>query len=250
MCLGRGEKGIQNPSGTAAWDRYGIIPRMKRVLLFIAVALFLLPIAYMVFWVRTQGFNPTDRFWSGTMGNMGATVYGVAVGIPAGLLLNRWVEQERAKKREAEQQDESEKEERRVFDLLHKELSANLASKLFPDSERLTSPYQEVPPDPLETGAWDAVTASGETKWIRDTELRSKITNAYHLVKSLNKWLERWYDAAYGVGVAIKVKGEGGQSLSLASEVARVLLNLASQHRPYIEMVVLKLRKTTSKEHS
>jgi hypothetical protein len=196
-------------------------------LIIITVAV-VIAVAYAVFWVWSQGFDLVDQFWSGTMGNFLATLLGVVVGIPAGLWANRLVERGR-----------QQEEQRRVVRLLREELDAALNHELLNDPlNPLTSPVY------LDTGAWDSISVTGDANSIQDTRLLGEISNAYHRVESLNEWLRRFYDVTYGTGSAVTFRDpETGQKFLLATEVSKVLMNLASQHRPYIEMVALKLRK-------
>lgn len=202
---------------------------MKHIILYISIALLIaLPLSYAIYWTSYRGLDLFDQFWLGAMGNLLATVVGVAVGIPAGLWVNRAVETSH------QRLDQS-----RTIHNLRNELDQALTHDLLKDPLK-----PQVPPIYIDTGAWKASSASGDTNSIQDAELLAKIINAYYRIESLNEWLGRFYDASYGTGSVIKFTNSAtGQQTPLATEVSKVLLNLASQHRPYIEMVSLKLRK-------
>lgn len=193
----------------------------------VALVIFL-PFSYAVYWVLTRGLDLADQFWLGTMANLLATVVGVAVGIPAGLWVDRVVEANRQKL-----------QKRHIGRILRDELDQAL------DHDLLKDPLKpQVSPVYIDKGAWEAASSSGDSNSIQDTELLGRIHNAYHRIDSLNEWLSRFYDASYGTASTIEMKDPTtGEKIPLATEVAKVLLNLASQHRPYIEMVALKLRK-------
>lgn len=205
---------------------------MKRIILYISIALLIaLPFSYAIYWTSKRGLDFFDGFWPGAMGNLLATVVGLAVGIPAGLWVNRAVETSRQHVHQS-----------RTIHNLRNELNQALNHDLLKDPLK-----PHVPPIYIDTGAWKSASASGDTNSIQDTELLAIIINAYHRIESLNEWLGRFYDASYGAGSVIKFTNLAtGQQTPLATEVSKVLLNLASQHRPYIEMASLKLRKLES----
>jgi uncharacterized membrane protein YccC len=126
-------------------------------------------------------------YFDGAVGNLLATIFGIVLGVPAAISIERWrdsIEQSQAKR-------DAEARKNKVLRILLDELSNNKRVL----SKRLEITEKEYPHPELKSIAWQAFSNSGEIKWIDDPVLLSHIANAYHSVQLLNRDEETWYRA-------------------------------------------------------
>ena len=142
--------------------------------------LFLIPATYSLSRAGNQ------NYWDGAIGNWLATMLGVIGGIPIALEVNRFItEIDDQKKRKVEKD-----KEKAILLLVKEELDFNL-SRLNDRKGNISS----LPLHPFKTDLWDALSDSGEIKFINSSSLLNRITSAYHIIKIVKKTEEQCYIA-------------------------------------------------------
>lgn len=150
------------------------------------LALLLFPIIYSLYKLTNQ------NYWDGAVGNWLATMLGVIGGIPIALEVNRLIaDTDDRKKRKAEKD-----KEKAMLLLVKEELNFNLSR--LKDRKGNTS---LLPLHPFKTDLWDALSDSGEIKFINSPALLNRITSAYHIIKIVKRTEEECYKAMRGATI-------------------------------------------------
>lgn len=149
---------------------------------------------------------------------------GIIVGVPVALQIEHWRASREEQKRVAEARDRA----KDVLFLIADELRYN-ANRLADRLKDKTS----LPLRPFKNDLWEALSDSGEIKWIDNPLLLSKITSAYHVIGIVLAIEEKCYQALRGINPrydhgtfasqrllegARKFNAEMGKSISLALE--------------------------------
>lgn len=120
-----------------------------------------------------------DLYWQSAMGNLLATVLGIAAGVPVALQIERW----RAAREERGREAEARKRQRQVLRLLADELKYDRETLAERDPTIPAARRPRLQVDPLKTDLWDAFTASGDIGYLDDPHLLGVIADAYAMVK-------------------------------------------------------------------
>jgi uncharacterized membrane protein YccC len=126
-------------------------------------------------------------YFDGAIGNLLATIFGVILGVPAAISIERW--RDRIEQSQANRDAETRKN--KVLLILLDELHHNKSVL----SRRLEIEETKYPHPELKFTVWQAFSNGGEIKWIADPELLTRIANAYHFIQLLNNDEEIWYRA-------------------------------------------------------
>ncbi len=150
---------------------------VKIVIFVILFTILLLPFVYIAFPnIINLLPQPSSAFWDNSIGNLLATVLALIGGIPVALWIDRLI-----KKHESLNKLRSDRlEEKKVLDLIKEELIFNLNS-LFLKGKKGNTKTMVV--QPLKSDLWNALIASGETKYIENFALLNRITSAYYVLK-------------------------------------------------------------------
>ena len=151
-----------------------------RLYLLPSLVLLLVPIVYSVFRWLDKGY------WDSAIGNWLATMLGIIGGIPIGLEVNRLVTATEERKKT---KIETEKE-RDILLLTKEELKFDLAR--LKERERNLSSLSL---HPFKTDLWDAISDSGELKYIKIPALLNRITSAYHIIRIVKRIEEKCHEA-------------------------------------------------------
>lgn len=146
--------------------------------------LILLPLVYCFTRLNEQAF------WDAAIGNWLATMLGVIVGVPVALSIER----RRASRRQEQLASEFRRRSRNVLLLTKDELQHNLRAL----TNRKTVPSSFLT-QRLKDDLWQALSDSGEIKWIDDPALLSGIATAYHFVAIVRDIEEKAYAALRGI---------------------------------------------------
>lgn len=133
----------------------------------------------MIFW---------EQFWPQLI----ATLFGVGVGIPAGVALNRLIEGI----------TENEKREK-ILSLLKVELELNLSELVAWKSRASGDLVAGILGVKLNDEAWSAFSEGGELQWIKDPSILFALSNAYFELKAVQNYSKKHYDITIigGIGV-------------------------------------------------
>ena len=151
--------------------------------LFLAT-LILLPLIYSLTRLDEQAF------WDAAIGNWLATMLGVIVGVPVALSIERWS----ASRRQKQLASESRRRSMNVLLLIKDELQHNLQA--LTNRKTVSSSFVT---QRLKDDLWQALSDSGEIKWIDDPALLSGIATAYHFVAIVRDIEEKAYAALRGI---------------------------------------------------
>ena len=126
-------------------------------------------------------------YFDGAIGNLLATIFGIVLGVPAAISIDRW----RDRIEQSQEKRDAETRKNKVLQILLDELHHN--KKVL--SKRLEIEETKYPHPELKFTAWQAFSNGGEIKWIDDPVLLTHIANAYHFIQLLNGDEEIWYRA-------------------------------------------------------
>lgn len=150
------------------------------------------------------------NYWDGAMGNWLATMAGIIGGIPIALELNRLIMRVEDRKKSIEEK------------LRERDLLLLVKEELHFDKDRLEERVNNptgLPLYPFKSDLWDAVSDSGEIKFIKDPGLLNRIASAYYIIKAVKNIEEQCYRASRSATV------------SFANNVTAVQLLLADARR-------------------
>lgn len=125
--------------------------------------------------------SPWD-FWN----NLVATVIGIAIGVPVGLLVNRTQVRQEEERLEMGRNKEKAKRLTKIVGLLHNELSVGLASLNSIKSSCNVKNWTGHRPIKMEL--WQAFSDGGEIEWIDDPDLVDMIAAAYYHLAMQNSY--------------------------------------------------------------
>ncbi len=149
-------------------------------------------------------------YWDGAVGNWLATLFGILVGIPVALSLER----NRINLEKAEQQRADQRTKRDVLILLQTEL-VDAQKKI---AQRI-SLGSSIPVEPLKTSAWEAMKATANLRHVAELPLISSLSEAYRLIQVLAETEKMLHRTIYGVNVQF-TDGENAATKILRNAVA------------------------------
>ena len=169
------------------------------------------PAALVVFAIAYSFYRRSETsYWDGAVGNWLATLLGIITGVPVALYLER----NRAKSEQVEQQRVDRLIRRDVLTLLRAELidaQAKIAQR--------TALGSSIPVEPLKTSAWEAMQATGSLRYVAELSLISVLSEAYRLVQILAGIEHTLHRTIYGINVQFP-DGENAATKILRNAVA------------------------------
>ena len=140
-------------------------------------------IGYSVFRTDSPGY------WDGAIGNWLATLLGIIAGVPIALAIER----QRISREEQERATEHRERATKVSFLIRDELVYNsdrLADRLVRTS---------LPLHGFKNNLWQALSDSGEIRWIDNPPILNKITSAYYCIGVVSAIEDKCYQAMRGL---------------------------------------------------
>jgi len=127
------------------------------------------------------------NYWDGAIGNWLATMAGIIGGIPIALEINRLIIRTTERKKLIEEKAK----EKDLLLLLKEELHFN-KDRL----EKRNNNQGDLPLYPFKSDLWDAVSDSGEIRFIKNSGLLNRIASVYYIIKTVKKIEEQCYVAS------------------------------------------------------
>lgn len=150
---------------------------MKKIFIYSSVVVLILIVVGSLVYAYFQKSDPD--FWKNTVGNLLATLVGLAVGVPVGLWINRSIESEQIEKREKEKCES----ELGILKLIREEIEF-CNNCVFPYRPTTANSFLGVP---YKTATWDVLCASTEVGYISSPKLLNQIAYAYHHIKAQDR---------------------------------------------------------------
>lgn len=124
-------------------------------------------------------------FWQGFVGNLLATIIGVAIGIPVAFWVNRRLEANTEKEKK-----------KKILDILSSELNQTVVDII--SLEYSLGENENIVPlaFTMSDEVWRALSDGGELQWIKDPELLLQLASVYAKIKYLKILSQQFMDAA------------------------------------------------------
>ena len=151
---------------------------MKRNLFIWGVRICMLCIIMFSLYYTSNNWHNKDfynSFWS----NWLATAFGILIGVPIAVELNRIQKNAEVKFKESDIKRESDKKTLKVLSLLKIEIEENLKKLRVYSTDENGIQKRVVQLPSLKNHLWLAFSDSGELQWIQDFDLLNKISNCY-----------------------------------------------------------------------
>lgn len=149
----------------------------KFVFLFSIVILIAIVICSLIY---TYFVRLDSNFWKNAVGNLLATLIGLAAGVPVGFGINRYLESAQIEKCEVEKH----KKELEILESIKEEIEFCLNNIFLTPGKDDVKKFLGTP---YRTNIWDAFCASAEIKYISSSKLLAQIAHAYHYIKAEDK---------------------------------------------------------------
>jgi hypothetical protein len=121
-------------------------------------------------------------FWQSFVSNFLATIIGVGLGIPAALLINRWIESRTEKERK-----------KKILSVIKVELYENLTvlNSWLKEGAKKVEVLQLTAM--LKDESWTAFSDGGELEWIKDPYLLAEFSDAFSTIRSIKLIADRYF---------------------------------------------------------
>ena len=151
---------------------------MKKILIFLSVTILIVIITgslVFVYFIRMD-----LDFWKNAVGNLLATLIGLAAGVPIGLWINRSITNEQIQNRKIAKRAK----ELEILKSIKTEIE-NCKLNVFQYRPQKIDSFLGVP---YKTITWDVYCASGKIKYISSIELLDQLAFAYHHIKAQDRF--------------------------------------------------------------
>lgn len=124
-------------------------------------------------------------FWQSFLSNLGATIIGVAIGIPVALWISRI----------QERNSENEKKTK-ILSMLRSELYHNLHRIDYKEKDKEKLKRESgVINALLKDNMWRAFSDGGELQWVKNLEVLSSLSEAYYFIGAIKYLSNKYYDS-------------------------------------------------------
>lgn len=172
-----------------------------------AIVAFVLPLAYAVrIGLKEGGKWLNSSFMQGMVGNLLATVIGIAVGLPIALWVNRVAQRNSNRDEDARLARERAETEWSILNILHRELKDNEPGLVGAGAGTIRQFHYF-------TGRWQAIVGGGGIQSIGDPEIVAAIAHTYERIDALNQLAVHW--------LASIVAGNGREDEGVSTDAPR-----------------------------
>lgn len=164
------------------------------------------PVAVISIWALVYFIRhySSANFQEGAMGNLFATILGIAVGIPIAMEVNRWQQSAQNASSLTAKIEEELKRKTKVLSLIKSELHKNLDDVLARRQQIAAGGKRTVAAIPLRDELWSSFSDGGELQHVNNPDVLSSIASAYHHIRTTIYLEKEFLTAVHYPGMQIK----------------------------------------------